>query len=341
MGELQIVPDAVPAVQAEAGELTVGELKKRLEIIHQAMADVMTSGIDYGKIPGTNKPTLMKPGAEKLCVLFQFGGKPSSIIKTYDGNHLTVDVEYELFHIPTGRAIGTGVGSCSTKESKYAYRKANRECPRCHSEAVFKSKNEPGYYCWAKKDGCGAKFQSPEDIALIESQQTGRKDNTDLADQYNTILKMAKKRAKIDATLDATGASAIFTQDVEDFRRERVEPEPPSGEWIAPGGWMPDDAKAEDSMPPPTRDPKAKTTTEERAAFIAMVRKAIPDKAASDKWLKEAFEERALPNWGAVTVGIMLSMQQQLEGDINVDKFINEGRTDTPDPADSFKLQGE
>jgi hypothetical protein len=42
-------------------------------------------------------------------------------------------------------------------------------------------------------------------------------ENPDIADQYNTVLKMAKKRAHVDAILTATGASDIFTQDVEDM----------------------------------------------------------------------------------------------------------------------------
>ncbi|MEC2076308.1 hypothetical protein [Metabacillus fastidiosus] len=33
----------------------------------------------------------------------------------------------------------------------------------------------------------------------------------------NTVLKMAKKRALIDAVLSATRASGLFTQDIEDF----------------------------------------------------------------------------------------------------------------------------
>jgi hypothetical protein len=37
------------------------------------------------------------------------------------------------------------------------------------------------------------------------------------ADYYNTVLKMAKKRAHVDAVLTATAASDIFTQDVEDM----------------------------------------------------------------------------------------------------------------------------
>lgn len=40
----------------------------------------------------------------------------------------------------------------------------------------------------------------------------------------NTILKMAKKRALIDAVLSATRSSGIFTQDIEDFEEEHKNP---------------------------------------------------------------------------------------------------------------------
>lgn len=47
-------------------------------------------------------------------------------------------------------------------------------------------------------------------------------ENPDLADTYNTVLKMAKKRAHVDAILTATAASDIFTQDLEDMPREEA-----------------------------------------------------------------------------------------------------------------------
>lgn len=42
------------------------------------------------------------------------------------------------------------------------------------------------------------------------------KENPDIADLYNTVRKMAKKRSFVDAILTATSASSFFTQDVED-----------------------------------------------------------------------------------------------------------------------------
>jgi hypothetical protein len=64
-----------------------------------------------------------------------------------------------------------------------------------------------------------------------------KQENPDIADVYNTVLKIAKKRALVDATLTATAASDIFTQDLEESLPEDVKkativdqkeaPEPP------------------------------------------------------------------------------------------------------------------
>jgi hypothetical protein len=44
-----------------------------------------------------------------------------------------------------------------------------------------------------------------------------RVENSDPSDVFNTILKMAKKRAQVDATLTACGASDMLAQDLEDL----------------------------------------------------------------------------------------------------------------------------
>lgn len=41
--------------------------------------------------------------------------------------------------------------------------------------------------------------------------------NKDLADQYNTVLKMAKKRAMVDASISSGACGNMFTQDTEDM----------------------------------------------------------------------------------------------------------------------------
>lgn len=204
-------PTATVAPQVEARELGA-----RLDVIRQAMAEQMTPAVDYGVIPGTNKPTLLKPGAEKLSVLFQLDVQLVNEKEWGPDDHLTVTSHATVFHAPTGQRLGYGEGMCSTREKKYAKRRGERVCPECGKPAIIKGKQEfgGGWLCFKRKDGCGAKFKDGDEA--IESQVVGDVENPDLPDAYNTVLKMAEKRARVDAVLAVTGASALFTQDVED-----------------------------------------------------------------------------------------------------------------------------
>lgn len=196
--------------------IPVERLVARVEKIKEVQSKVMKADHHYGVIPGTGgKPTLLKPGAEILCLAFQLAPEFSTV-ETRDGDHLECVVTCKLTHAPTGTLVGEGIGSCSTRESKYAYRSAKRKCPVCGSDAALnKSKRDPGFYCWDKKAGCGATF--PANDKRITEQVVGRITNPDLPDVYNTVRKMACKRAHVAAVLFVTCASEIFTQDVEDM----------------------------------------------------------------------------------------------------------------------------
>ena len=189
---------------------------------------VLDEGKDYGTTPGTgDKPALLKPGAEKLLNFF-------GLMHTFDDVNTIEDwtgKEYggepfffyrqriNLYRIINGERIlvGTADGSCNSWEKKYRYRKQERICPACGMATVIKGKAEygGGWLCWAKKGGCGAKY--PDGDEVIESQEVGQVKNPDPAEQANTVLKMAQKRALVAGVLITTGASDYFTQDVDDF----------------------------------------------------------------------------------------------------------------------------
>lgn len=205
----------------ETVPMTIQEMKSQFNLIMQAQKEVMVDGEDYGVIQGTKKPTLLKAGAEKLNLLFRLDPQ-YEIQETYEATsegpkHYTVVSKCTLYHSPTGRRLGSGYGSCSTKEKKYAYRDSQRKCPTCGKETIIKGRAEygGGWLCFERKGGCGAKFK--DDDATITGQEYGQVLNPDLADLYNTILKMANKRSLVAATLNVTAASAIFTQDLEDM----------------------------------------------------------------------------------------------------------------------------
>jgi len=209
-------------------ELSVTDVIAQVQKIQAIMKQVMQSGEHYGVIPGTNKPSLLKPGAEKLCFTFRLDPQYESV-ERYDGDHLTIKSKCVLYHLVTGNRMGSGEGSCSTKETKYAYRNASLSCPRCGKEAIIKGRAEygGGWLCFAKKGGCGAKFMDEE----FEGAEVGKVANDNLADAYNTVLKMANKRSLVAAVLNATAASDIFTQDMEDALKQPERPnEPPAAQ---------------------------------------------------------------------------------------------------------------
>ena len=223
-GAMERVPPAPPVSLEVTPAASAGELVARMDVIKQAMEQAMRADVDYGVIPGTgSKPTLLKPGAEKLGVLFQLDLQPENEKIWHDDGHLTVISRVTAFYAPSGARLGGGEGICTTREKKYAKRRADRLCPQCGQATVLESRDrntkqpDGSLFCWKKKGGCGANFAAGSDQAkALLAVKPGDVDNPDIADTYNTVLKMAEKRGRVDAVLAVTGASALFTQDVED-----------------------------------------------------------------------------------------------------------------------------
>lgn len=200
-------------------EINVAELVGQSEVIHQAMKLAMTENVHYGRVGGVDKPTLLKPGAEKLLVLFRLAPAYESEKIWQEENHLTVMTKCTLSHIPTGLVVAEGEGMCSTHESRYAWRKGGRVCPECGQAAIIKGRAEygGGWLCYEKKGGCKTKWEDgSEQAKAFEEMSLERVANPDLPDQWNTVLKMADKRALLAAVLNGTAASDVFTQDMED-----------------------------------------------------------------------------------------------------------------------------
>lgn len=213
----------------------------RYQMVKEFIDNVLKKGVDYGEIPGTDKPALLKPGAEKMCTLFGLHAVPVLREKIADWTGKDHDGEpffyyrysYQLWR--DGVLIAEGEGSCNSWEKKYRYRQADRICPKCGKPAIVQGKKEygGGWLCFAKKGGCGAKFA--EAAPEITSQITGQIKNPDVFDLVNTIEKMAQKRALIAPVLIATNTSDYFTQDIDDFIEGTfVETKPATPEPVTP-----------------------------------------------------------------------------------------------------------
>lgn len=145
--------------------VSLEEANRRVRMLQEFVRDHMVDGEDYGVIPGANggKPTLFKPGAEKLNAIFGLAPVVTITNRTEDWDHgfVAYEVKVTLLNKRTNHIEAEGIGQCNSRERRYR--------------------------------------------------------NQDAAGVANTILKMSKKRALVDATLSASRASGLFSQDLEDL----------------------------------------------------------------------------------------------------------------------------
>ena len=169
--------------------------------IDQALRDMMRAvlhaDVDYGVIPGTNKPSLYKPGAEKLLQWFGFGHAMErvEIERDADGGRLGVTYRCTVTKaMPDGRVIvvATCEGYAGYDEERF-YQTAEQ------AQAKAKAQEEK----WARKD---KRQPNPAKWQNI----------TEYRAPWNSVIKMCQKRALVGAALQATSGSTLFTQDVED-----------------------------------------------------------------------------------------------------------------------------
>lgn len=224
----ELVPTVVQSSAVRAEDfmplMTVQQAVARKDQINQFISGVFREDEDFGKIPGgQQKMVLLKPGAEKLCSIFGLSAcyVAEQIVEDWSGaDHAGEPFFYYRYKCQLWRGdrmMGEAIGSCNSWESKYRYRSSNRKCPSCGGEFIIQGKAGfgGGWLCFKKKGGCGAKFDD-NDKAIVD-QIVGRIANTDVADQVNTLQKMAQKRALVAAVLVVTNCSDAFTQDIEDM----------------------------------------------------------------------------------------------------------------------------
>jgi hypothetical protein len=185
-------------------------IKERITAIQKLMKDVLRPGTkdndwsgDYGIVPGTKKPSLWKSGSEQILAMFQIAVDPVVEDLSVDDCY-RYRVTTRLTNSRTGEFLGAGVGEASTDETKYKWR---RTYSKPEYEASDPDRRRKKYGQYKGNDG---KWVDTEEMQV-------RQEPADLA---NTVLKMAKKRSQIDATLTVTGASSMFEQDLEDLPEE-------------------------------------------------------------------------------------------------------------------------
>ena len=119
---------------------------ERYNMLVEFIRHIMQKDIDFGIIPGAGtKPTLYKPGAEKLNNLFSHYPTFSMLDKVldFDNGRFYFQYQCDLYRIEDGKKVGSGNGSCNSLEVKYRYRQGERKCPTCGKPTIIKGKAQP------------------------------------------------------------------------------------------------------------------------------------------------------------------------------------------------------
>ena len=155
--------------------------------VHQLIVQALQKDVDYGVIPGTRMPTLLKPGAEKLCV--SFGMSPHFEVISSDIDH-NMAVKYS--------------------KKKSVWINGRKEWKNEEGESI-------GKYVYEIK--CTLKDKSGREVAsaLASCSSFENKYVDRPRECQNTIIKMAQKRAFVAVVLNALSLSGRFSQDLEDI----------------------------------------------------------------------------------------------------------------------------
>jgi hypothetical protein len=158
--------------------------------IRELAKERLVKDIDFGTIPGTNKPTLYQAGADKLNNFFGLSSDITTIEKELDPNKnwAYYKAKATLRSKRGGQIIAAAEASINSHESKYFYQMHPEQNPD-ESKRVY---------------GSGYKKGQP-------------KEPVRLPDLLNTLEAMAQKRALVKATRHAHGITDLYTQDTEDM----------------------------------------------------------------------------------------------------------------------------
>jgi hypothetical protein len=213
---------------------------------------IMHDKVDYGIIPGTEKNTLLKPGAEKLCWFFGLRPVFRDIEHVEDWTGATHGEPFFYYRVQCelmshGEIMAAADGSANSWEKKHRYRWVNEaDIPPHLDKSKLKTRGgRTSEFTFAvNKAETSGQYGKPVEYwkrftdAINSGNATPVKrktksgnemdaweidttlyciPNEEVADLVNTILKMAQKRALVAATLIGANASEWFTQDMEDF----------------------------------------------------------------------------------------------------------------------------
>ena len=172
----------------------VQETRLQIELLQSMVRSVLRKGTDFGRIPGTPADSLWEPGAMQIISAFNcYPGQRRILSLKDEPDKLVVIVEVPVISRTTQEVMATGVGAASTLETKYKYRWFNER------DAKQLGYDDAALAALKQKEGRGGEIEY-------------RVPNPEHGELLNTILKMASKRAEVDAAESLPGVASVLRQ---------------------------------------------------------------------------------------------------------------------------------
>lgn len=223
------------------------------QYIVEKVKPLLLEGVDIYTLPGMKKPSLGKPGAEKLAAIFGLTAKfevdketMETIGKEANGKPY---IAYVCNLSRSGRVAGQGRGATFIEWMRNSYQMVFNQPAGTPEKDGWKGP----FTGTSKSTGKPYTFWKVPEPAVFDP----------LA--LNKAIKMAQKSAFVDAVIRTTGMSDLFTQDLEDMRDDAPEapqsPASPTTDADEPFPGKPAYERGKAAVEAIMKEPEAKTET--------------------------------------------------------------------------------
>lgn len=208
--------DLIKPSQTDLIGRSVQETVNIIEEMKILLKRVMIEDVHYMELEG--KKILKKAGADLICMKLGIYPQYEVDVMPHESMHREYNVRCVLFYIPHNTSqpviVGQGEGLCTTYESKFRYRYEN----------VNTRVPVPGQYWEAKKQDDKKKMQLLMNGGFPKKTSEGwfihkrgeKSENPDIADVWNTVKKIACKRAYMMAVQTLSACDDLFNSKDDD-----------------------------------------------------------------------------------------------------------------------------
>ncbi len=117
-----LVPSSTTGIEPVYSK-AIAQTENHYKVMVAFVKRQMKKEVDYGIIPGTRKPTLLKPGAEKLCRLFNLRPHLELLNSIVDFEKPLFYFHYRCSLYKDSEMVGEADGCCNSLEVKYQKQK--------------------------------------------------------------------------------------------------------------------------------------------------------------------------------------------------------------------------